>query len=101
MAFMPKIARMGSRLGLFQTTRGEDWMIRAKCRGKNDVRDFFSSGAHEQKAKDFCTGARDGVPCPVLDRCRRFSAANSEEYGVWGGQGPDERRRARVIAASV
>jgi WhiB family redox-sensing transcriptional regulator len=98
---MPKIARMSSRLGLFQSTRGEGWMLRAKCRGKNDVSDFFSSGAHEQKAKDFCTGARDGLRCPVLDRCRRFSTANSEEYGVWGGQGPDERRRARVIAASA
>jgi hypothetical protein len=98
---MPKIARMGSRMGLFQATRGQDWMIRAKCRGKSDVRDFFSSGAHEQKAKDFCTGARDGVRCPVLERCRRFSTANSEEYGVWGGQGPEERRRARLIAASA
>jgi WhiB family redox-sensing transcriptional regulator len=98
---MPKFAGSGISLSLFQTTRGQGWMLRAKCRGKTDVGDFFASGANEQRAKNFCTGSGDGVRCPVLDRCRRFSATNKEEYGVWGGLGPDDRRRARVGSSLV
>jgi len=98
---MPKLGGSGISLSLFQTTRGQGWMLRAKCRGKTDVGDFFASGAHEQNAKDFCTGARDGVRCPVLDRCRRYSATNREEYGVWGGLGPDDRRLARLSSSLV
>jgi len=98
---MPKLAGSGISLSLFQTTRGQGWMLRAKCRAKVDVGDFFASGAHEQDAKDFCTGARDGVRCPVLDLCRRFSATNREEFGVWGGLGPEDRRRARLGSSVV
>ena len=98
---MPKLVGSGISLSLFQTTRGQGWMLRAKCRGKVEVGDFFASGAHEQEAKDFCTGARDGARCPVLDRCRRFSATNREEFGVWGGLGPEDRRRARLRSSFV
>jgi WhiB family redox-sensing transcriptional regulator len=84
------------RLALFESTRGQGWMRRAKCRDKVDVQDFFSSGMSQQRAKDFCTGDGGGGGCPVLELCRRTSIANHEEYGVWGGLSPDDRRRARV-----
>ena len=84
------------RLALFEATRGQTWMQRAKCRGKLDVHDFFSSGMSAQRAKDFCTGDAGGGRCPVLESCRRTSIANHEEYGVWGGLDADDRRRARL-----
>jgi WhiB family redox-sensing transcriptional regulator len=71
-------------------------MRRAKCKDITDTHEFFSSGGQMQRAKDYCTGAKDGAACPVLGMCRRFSIVNHEEYGVWGGLGPDERRRARA-----
>ena len=84
------------RLASFESTRGQGWMRRAKCRDKVDVHDFFSSGMPAQRAKDFCTGDGGGGRCPVLEMCRRTSIANHEEYGVWGGLSPDDRRRARA-----
>ena len=85
------------QLALFEATRGQAWMRRAKCKDKVDVQDFFSSGMPQQRAKDFCTGDGGGGRCPVLELCRCTSIANREEYGVWGGLSPDDRRRARLI----
>lgn len=48
-----------------------------------------------EDAKNICTGALDGRPCPLLEACLEFSMVNNERYGVWGGLLPDERAKLR------
>jgi WhiB family redox-sensing transcriptional regulator len=88
---------MRKRYTLFESTRGQEWMGRAKCKDKADAHEFFSSGGPGQRAKDYCTGDTGEMPCPVLGLCRRFSIVNHEEFGIWGGLDPDDRRRARGV----
>jgi hypothetical protein len=30
--------------------------------------------------------------CPVVMECQQYALANNEEYGVWGGMTPEQRR---------
>lgn len=68
----------------------EHWQERAACGGA-DVRIFYpSSGAHTGEAKRICE------PCPVRAECLAFALERDEEWGVWGGLDPDERRALRT-----
>jgi WhiB family redox-sensing transcriptional regulator len=74
------------------------WKDRAACRDAEaeDV-DFFSdnkgkSGAREvEKAKAVCAG------CTVRDEC--LEAGLAEQFGVWGGLIPHERKQLRRLRA--
>ena len=37
-------------------------------------------------AKALCQG------CPIIDDCRMYALEAKEEYGIWGGLDPDERK---------
>ena len=54
---------------------------------------FFPAGAvgarQADKARRICAG------CRVRRECLQFAMDAGEEYGVWGGTTPEERRRAR------
>ena len=39
-----------------------------------------------QTAKALC------ADCPVLDLCRDYALNTGQEFGIWGGLGPDEIR---------
>ena len=30
--------------------------------------------------------------CPVVMECQQYALANNEEYGIWGGMTPEQRR---------
>lgn len=42
---------------------------------------------HTVKAKEICAG------CPIRFSCQDYAIKNNEQYGVFGGMTPTERRR--------
>lgn len=52
--------------------------------------DQEGSGTHYKLAKQLC------AECPVQDLCLEFALASEEQFGVWGGVTPRERRAMRV-----
>lgn len=55
---------------------------------------FFSTAEQAvEEAKAICQ------LCPVRESCLRFALAAREEYGVWGGTTPQERRR--ILAPKI
>jgi WhiB family transcriptional regulator, redox-sensing transcriptional regulator len=52
--------------------------------------DQEGSGTHYRLAKQLC------AECPVADLCLEYSLASEEQFGVWGGLTPRERRAMRV-----
>jgi hypothetical protein len=34
--------------------------------------------------------------CPIKDLCRDYAIVAQEDYGIWGGTNPRERREARL-----
>lgn len=63
------------------------FLDRAACRGLPPEMFFHSSRIVNRAAKAVCAG------CPVRDECLEWALANNEEHGVFGGQGPKERKR--------
>lgn len=75
---------------LFPATKDYDpWYGDTAIEGEEDSYDEM------EDAKNICTGALDGRPCPLLQACLEFSMVNNERYGVWGGLLPDERAKLR------
>jgi WhiB family redox-sensing transcriptional regulator len=70
-----------------------DWQRRAACRDM-DLEIFFhpdgerdpSRAQRVARAKAICAG------CPVITACRSWAHQVEEPYGIWGGEGEDERR---------
>lgn len=64
----------------------------AACRGE-DPAIFYPTGRGEpltraiQAAKTICGG------CPVREACLRAAIDHGEQYGIWGGLTPAERRQ--------
>lgn len=73
---------------------GEDWRLRAACRGPQSVV-FFPPPRFERKeekrererqAKEICSA------CVVLGDCRNHALSRGEQHGIWGGLSENERR---------
>lgn len=58
----------------------------AACRGRPDP---FFDPAREVEAKSVCAG------CDVKWDCLGYALASNQNYGVWGGMTPEERRSVR------
>ena len=73
-------------------TTNEDWHRRAACRGK-DPELFYPAGTtgpapvQADLAKAICHR------CPVLDNCLQSALDTREDWGIWGGTTPTERRK--------
>lgn len=66
-----------------------EWMVDAACQDSTyDV--FFptSSDAYDQ-ARAIC------ATCPVKSECFDYVTANPQDFGMWAGLTPPERRRIR------
>ena len=69
------------------TDREDKWRDQAACTGIG-VAAMYATSAHGVAiAKAQCVG------CPVREACLAFGL--DEEFGVWGGTTPDERRTLR------
>lgn len=60
------------------------WREHAKCAGRGDL---FFDDLYEQQAKAIC------ADCPVREQCLEHALRTPEQYGIWGGMTPQERRR--------
>ena len=60
------------------------WREHAKCAGRGDL---FFDDLYEQEAKAIC------ADCPVREQCLDHAMRAPEQYGIWGGKTPRERRR--------
>lgn len=78
------------------------WHKAANCRGQ--VRTFFGARFDSPRpsrkvrlaimeAKNICAG------CPVRNLCLEYALDNEEDFGIWGGLTPRERRMVRRRSA--
>ena len=67
-----------------------EWMDRAACSGTTHL--FFpeGSGPPPNEARLICEG------CAVTRECLGHAILAGENWGVWGGMGPRQRRRVRA-----
>lgn len=63
------------------------WHAQAACRGMGWQLFFVERGENVQPARAVCEG------CPVQAQC--LEAAQSENFGIWGGQTAKERSKGR------
>jgi WhiB family redox-sensing transcriptional regulator len=71
------------------TARLGQWSQQALC-AQTDSKIFFP--AHDDpgiEARQICKR------CPVKAECLTFALSNDEQFGIWGGLDPDERRNLR------
>lgn len=75
------------------------WQDHAACLDATNPEIFFPPrGGSSREAKMFCHGNTNPalgptrLPCPVRATCLRYSAANREQFGVWGGETAKKRR---------
>ncbi len=70
------------------------WHERAACRGIGPEAFYPPAGSRETTTTHLYRDARKVCEtCPVVDECR--DAGQSEAHGMWAGESPSERRRAR------
>lgn len=68
------------------------WREHAKCAGRGDL---FFDDLYEQQAKAIC------ADCPVREQCLDHAVRTPEQYGIWGGKTPRERRRLVLPATQT
>jgi len=69
------------------------WRDAARCRGTHPSL-FFppeEDGEEVRDAKDICSR------CPVIHECLEWALDTDEQFGVWGGTTPRERRRLQRV----
>lgn len=62
---------------------------------------FPPRGGDPRPAKRVCNGddKRGRPACPVRARCLEVALANAEEFGIFGGTSPQDRKRMKGAAA--
>lgn len=73
----------------------QDWRTRALCTQADPELWFPEPWEDDRAAKLICGW------CPVRPECLAWAMNTNEPYGIAGGLTPDERRRARRLAAAV
>src|SRR5258708_39731806 len=58
----------------------------AACRGMSLDVFFESDDGATDRARAVC------VRCPIMGLCRDFAVATRQEFGIWGGSTPSERK---------
>jgi len=75
---------------------GTDWRDNARC-AKMPKEIFFEYNSIKYKKKEREQRTRTAKAvcriCPVKEKCYEFAVRNNEQYGIWAGTLPDERRR--------
>lgn len=63
------------------------WQEQAACRDVEDPDIFFPErGGSSKAARALC------ADCPVRAECLEYALANHEDFGIWGGTSPRDRR---------
>lgn len=65
-----------------------DWRYQASC-SLATAEEHYSVDRTRIKAIARC------VACPVIAQCREWAIDNNEQFGIWGGMTPEQRKRVR------
>lgn len=71
-----------------------DWRDRAACRDE-DPELFFPTGTTGPALQQIDAAKAICARCPVLSECLAFALETGQDYGIWGGLTPEERRALR------
>lgn len=87
--------------------KGSDWRGRAAC-SRLDPDIFYPVGDGAYACEMTGIAKQACLSCPVRAECLRQALETGEQYGIWGGMTPEERRdlarrnmRRRRIEAAV
>lgn len=70
------------------------WAARGLCVNVDDPDVFYpADGSRGTKARRICDR------CPVRAECLEYALASDEEFGIWGGLDPRERRNLKRRAS--
>ena len=73
--------------GVALDVKNRSWTARAACEGVDT--ELFYPVAPEQEAEALAICAT----CPVRAQCLDAALRDREQYGIWGGTTPEQRRR--------
>ena len=82
---------LGNHFGVWDVSRGMDWMAEGNCNNHPPAVFFPSDGVGVEVAKKICG------TCPVQERCLEYALSQRIDHGVWGGT--SERQRRRILKA--
>jgi WhiB family transcriptional regulator, redox-sensing transcriptional regulator len=68
------------------------WKTDAACRDEDQDLFFPGSDIYVDPIAVAICGA-----CPVCEECLEYSLVNNEEYGIWAGTSPYQRRRIKSM----
>lgn len=72
-----------------------DWMEQAACKGVDTNIFFQDQGASYKRAKAICIRCDVQIQC--LDYVMRNGGTHDDEFGLWGGKTPMERRKMKKL----
>lgn len=75
------------------TLTSKPWTEQAACVGEDPEIFFSDQGAPSHEAKRIC------ARCPARATCHQAALDEDEEFGIWAGLGPTERRRIKRATA--
>ncbi|MEV4093836.1 WhiB family transcriptional regulator [Streptosporangium saharense] len=94
------VMRLRDRYGAWglDTPPAESWRDRAACRSADDPEIFFPKvsamrGARGAETRAYAAAQQVCARCPVQQECRAYALDRDEQYGMWGGMTPGQRRR--------
>jgi WhiB family redox-sensing transcriptional regulator len=62
---------------------------------------FFPEGGEIKRREDTQIAKSLCQTCPIIEECTMYALEAREEFGIWGGLDPDERRNfQRAISVS-
>lgn len=97
--WLSKIGEDGTIIGLsfpiLKHAMGTDWRDRSAC-AKLPKEVFFNYNSNNLEApqrREHKTLALETCKsCPVIDKCFEFAICNNEQFGIWAGLTPDQRK---------
>ena len=74
----------------------DDWTWRDDALCKDSELDWMITDTNSAREERKAICAR----CPVMTACRAYAILTEQEYGIWGGLSPGERRTIRNLRRS-
>lgn len=68
---------------------GQEWRGSALCAQVGPEAFFVEKGGDTRIARQLCAA------CEVTDECLRYALDTREEFGIWGGTSPRQRKKMR------
>jgi hypothetical protein len=60
-----------------------------------DIEDFDIPFEEPELQMDVCNGVDGTRVCPMRAECLMFALVNNEQFGIWGGMTPEDRKYMR------